>query len=75
MSENCLQPVLQEMLAEMSDDPAAQERLAWDYASHPEAMMDVLSYLDTQYGGAQEYLLAAGVTQQELGRVRHRLLA
>lgn len=75
LSEKCFQPLLQVLLSEVPGDPAAQERLAREHSTPPEAMMDVLSYLDTKYGGVEEYLLAAGVTRQEMERVRRSLLA
>ncbi len=75
LSEEYFQPLLKELLAEVPDDPAAQERLTREHSTPPEAMMGMLSYLDTQYGGAEEYLLAAGVTRQEMERIRRSLLA
>jgi len=38
------------------------------------AMVDVLSELDTRYGGAEGYLLGAGLTDDDLARIRSRLI-
>lgn len=75
LSQEALHPYLQTLLAEVPDDPAAQKRLKWAYASDPETMVNLLSYLDARYGGVEAYLLAAGVTQQEVERIRRRLRA
>ena len=39
-----------------------------------QAMVDVLEELDTRYGGAAEFLLGAGVTEDDLAAVRERLV-
>jgi hypothetical protein len=36
-------------------------------------MLALLAYLERQYGGVQEYLLATGLSQSELEQVRERL--
>jgi protein-tyrosine phosphatase len=40
----------------------------------PEIMLDLLAYLDTQYGGVRAYLLNGGVTAQELSYIQAFLL-
>jgi len=39
-----------------------------------QAMVDVLQELDTRYGGAARYLLGAGATEDDLRRIRERLI-
>ena len=43
-------------------------------AAPAEAMLDVLETLDVQYGGAEQYLRGAGVTDEQLGCIRARLV-
>jgi protein-tyrosine phosphatase len=54
-------------------DRAERERsLTWGFP-RAEYMLDVLSYLDTRYGGAERYLLTAGVSSAEIAALRQRL--
>ncbi|MEM7112945.1 MAG: tyrosine-protein phosphatase [Chloroflexota bacterium] len=41
----------------------------------PEIMLEMLAHLDSQYGGVANYLLQAGMTEQELDQLRSHLLA
>jgi protein-tyrosine phosphatase len=56
------------------DDPAERERRALQYRSPPESILAVLNHLDVRYGGVTAYLRAAGVMDEQLGRIRVRLL-
>jgi protein tyrosine/serine phosphatase len=50
------------------------ERPRWMH-SRPETLEGLLDYLDREYGGAEGYLEAAGVTRDEMARVREHLVA
>jgi protein-tyrosine phosphatase len=69
-----LEPLIIEWLDTMSADEAERERLrklAWPSR---EAMLDTLAYLRERYGGAENYLLAAGVTHEQIERIKQRLV-
>lgn len=53
------------------DERALRARIG---AAPAEAMLGVLDALDVQYGGAEQYLRSAGVTDEQLERVRARLV-
>jgi hypothetical protein len=42
--------------------------------SPEQAMIDVLEALDDRYGGSAQYLVGAGLTEDDLVRVRARLV-
>ena len=50
------------------------ERPEWMHA-RPETMLGLLDHLDRQYGGVENYLEAAGVTQAEIAQIRKHLIA
>jgi len=50
-----------------------EAELAWNRPT-PEVMLETLAHLDERYGGAEAYLLQAGVLTAEIGRVRERLV-
>lgn len=73
------QLVLDQLLAEWFDymgvtDETEQRRL-WGLADpRREAMLDTLAYLRRHYGSAEEYLLGAGLSAEQLTRLRARLV-
>jgi len=69
-----LEPLIIDWLDAMSDDEAERARLRG--LAHPrrEAMLDTLEYLRAKYGSAEQYLSQAGVTDNQLARVRARLV-
>ena len=44
-----------------------------DWQSEPETMRTLLAHLETVHGGAHQYLLTAGLTPEEIERLRTRL--
>jgi protein-tyrosine phosphatase len=53
-----------------------EERAAQQARFEPraEVMLEVLSHLDQRYGGVEPYLLRAGVTPEDIARIRARLV-
>jgi protein-tyrosine phosphatase len=54
-------------------DPAKRERMARLIGAEPTTMLDILGYLQTRHGGAERYLLAAGVAERDVERLRRRI--
>ena len=73
LSNHYLQPWYQQLFVEQAHDPAKQAQLTADFATFAEYMLTVLAYLDQQYGGVYPYLLATGLTEQEIAQIRQRL--
>jgi protein tyrosine/serine phosphatase len=73
------QLVLEEIMTEWFQslavtDDGEKERL-WNLSvPSREAMLDTLAYLRERYGGAERYLLEAGMTQDQMARLRARLV-
>lgn len=61
-----------EAAAESDEELARRRQIG---ACPPESMLGVLEELHRRWGGAREYLLAAGATEDELQRAAARLLA
>jgi protein-tyrosine phosphatase len=55
-------------------DPVLRDHLTRLQPTPPEAMLDLLTLLRQDYGGAAGYLRDAGLTAAELVRLRHRLV-
>jgi protein-tyrosine phosphatase len=53
---------------------AEREALLARFAPTAEVMLQVLEGLDRRYGGVERYLLAAGVSPEDLARLRQRLV-
>ncbi len=62
-------------LAEGPGDRAEREATLRHFQARPEVMTEVLTGIDERYGGAERYLLQAGVRSKDLDRLRARLLA
>jgi protein-tyrosine phosphatase len=72
LSAVCLQPLYDEQLRQ-EPDPAQRERMATWMTTAPETMLAILAHLDAKHGGAEAYLLASGVTEENLERIRQLL--
>lgn len=57
-----------------ADDEVDREQRRRVGASPEQAMLDVLEVLDDRYGGGARYLLGSGLSEDDLGRVRSRLV-
>jgi protein-tyrosine phosphatase len=57
------------------EERAEREAMLARYAPTAEVMLAVLEGLGDRYGGVEAYLLQAGVSREDLGRLRDRLLA
>lgn len=73
LSNHYLQPWYQQLFTAQAHDPAKQAQLNADFATFAEYMLTVFAYLSQQYGGVQPYLLATGLTAQEIAQIRQRL--
>ena len=54
-------------------DPAKRERMAHMLDAEPETMRAILAHLETRHGGAERYLLAAGVAESDVARLWRRI--
>jgi protein-tyrosine phosphatase len=68
-----LRPLYEEIL-KIEPDPKEREAFTRQIVEAPEMMLQVLSYVDKQYGGAEGYLSGGGVTEEKLEWLRGRLL-
>jgi protein-tyrosine phosphatase len=73
LSGVCLQPIYDERLRQ-EPDPAQRERMATWMAAAPETMLGILAHLDAKHGGAEGYLLTSGATEEDVERIRRRLI-
>jgi protein tyrosine/serine phosphatase len=69
-----IEPLIVEWLDSMSHDPTERARLRNLAMPAREAMLDALDYLRERYDSAASYLLAGGVTDEQLDRLHERLL-
>jgi protein tyrosine/serine phosphatase len=74
LTQLVLEPLIADWLEHMSHDPVEQQRLRRLAEPRREAMLDTLAYLRQHYGGAAQYLLGAGMTAEQLERLRARLV-
>jgi protein-tyrosine phosphatase len=74
LTAECLRSQDEVWLEHGPGDRAWRERELVKYAPLPEVMIEVLEYLDEQYDGVEWYLLAAGVTPEQVSRLRRRLM-
>jgi protein-tyrosine phosphatase len=72
LSQACLQPTYDEHLSQ-EPDPAKRARLARQIGTVPETMLGILEHIDARHGGAERYLLAAGVAPADVARLRRRV--
>jgi protein-tyrosine phosphatase len=69
-----LDPLISEWLETIADHDE-RERMRELASPRREAMLETLAYVEERYGGAEEYLLGAGVTPEQIARLRERLVA
>ena len=69
-----LEPLIANWLDAMSDDPAERSRLRHLAEPRREAMLDTLAYVRERFGSIEAYLQGAGVTAEQLARLRTRLI-
>ena len=74
LSETNLAALTSEWLDENARDDDDRQRLLRLAMPSREAMLDTLAYVLERYGSAQSYLRSAGVTDEQLARLRQRLL-
>jgi len=74
LTAECLKEVDEEYLEHGPGDRAERERNLALYSPRAEVMQDVLTHLDQRYGGTEAYLRHGGVTVEEIGRLRRRLV-
>jgi hypothetical protein len=73
-SDAYLQPLYEEWLANETD-PAIRAKRSEGFVTHAEHIMDVLTYVRRTHGSVEEYLLAGGLTTDQLDRAQRRLLS
>lgn len=71
-SDAYLQLLYDEWLANESD-PTIRATRAQGFVTHAEHILDVLTHVRRSHGSIEEYLLAGGLTADQLARVRRRL--
>ncbi len=74
LSEACLRPLNQEWLKNGPGEREERARELERFTPQAEVMLEVLSHLDERYGGVEPYLLQAGVSLEEIERIRARLV-
>jgi protein-tyrosine phosphatase len=74
LSERLLKPYYAAVVKDVPTDPESLTRLAERMTCRPEAMLAMLAHLETEHGGVEAYLRAAGVGSGEIERLRARLL-
>lgn len=75
LTEKCIEPILPHLRAHMNRYPGLEpdfcERML---AVSPEAMETAFAFIKEEYGGTKEYFLALGFTEEEIGRLRVKLV-
>jgi protein-tyrosine phosphatase len=74
LSEEYLRPLREESLPDEPGERAEREKELSKYSPRAEVMMEVLERLDQEYGGAEQYLLRAGLAPQDIELLRERML-
>ena len=72
LSQACLKPIYDERLNQ-EPDAEKRARLGEMLSAVPETMLSFLEHLNTRHGGAERYLLAAGVAAADVERLRRRV--
>jgi protein-tyrosine phosphatase len=75
LTAECLRPLEEEYLEHGPGTREERERVLTVYMPRAEVMIEVLDRLDREFGGVQGYLERAGVSQDDLDRLRDRLLS
>jgi protein-tyrosine phosphatase len=71
-SDAFLEPLYEEWLANETD-PAIRAKRSEGFVTHAEHIVDVLTYVRRTHGSVEEYLLAGGLTADQLDRGKRRL--
>jgi protein tyrosine/serine phosphatase len=74
LTEQRIAPAMEEALARLADE-VQREQFRQYQATPASNMLTVLEHLDEKYGGVEEYLRAGGMTDDQLQRLRDRLMA
>jgi protein-tyrosine phosphatase len=70
----CLRPLDEEWLANGPGERGWREEMHAQFSPRAEVMLEVLTYLDRCHGGVEGYLRRAGVLEEDLERIRDRLV-
>jgi protein-tyrosine phosphatase len=73
-SDAFLQPLYEEWLLNETDPTIRAER-AEGFVTHAEHIVEVLTHVRRSHGSVEEYLLAGGLTADQLDRARRRLVS
>lgn len=68
-----LEPLIMDWLQTIEDE-SERERMRELATPRREAMLQVLDYVNERHGGAESYLRSAGVTDEQLERIKARLV-
>jgi protein tyrosine/serine phosphatase len=74
LTQASLEGLLDEWLDQQSDDPQERKHLRDLIWPSAEAMLGALDHLRARYQSAADYLRGGGVTEQQIDRLRERLL-
>ena len=74
VTDEYLQPLYHEWVANEAD-PAVRAKRLEGFATRPEHIVDVLTYVRRTHGSVDAYLLAGGVTARQVDRLRRRLVS
>lgn len=75
LTAECLRPLEEEWLENGPGERADRKKALIAYEPRAEIMVEVLDHLDERYGGAEAYLVGAGVGADDVTLIRRRLLA
>jgi protein-tyrosine phosphatase len=75
LSARLLEPAGETIFADFALTQEKREKLKGFMGSPPEAILAALHYIDSTYGSVVDYLLAGGVTTDDLHRIKSRFLA
>jgi len=73
-SDAFLQPLYEEWLANEAD-PAIRAKRSEGFVTHAEHILDVLAHVRRTHSSVEEYLLAGGLSADQLDRARRRLVS
>ena len=72
LSQECLRPIFDARLR-AERDPTRRAQLAMMVGAPPATMLGILAHLETQHGGAERYLVTAGVAADDIEKIRRRV--
>jgi protein-tyrosine phosphatase len=74
LTHECLTPERDDWLENGPGEREEREQFILKHMPRSEVIVAVLEHLDQRHGGTEEYLAAGGVADQELDRLRQRLI-